>query len=85
MQIVHDRFTVGQSATARCMSDILATRMEWLSGGVVINNSSSTQRLDLVFSLVNDSIHNQSYTCRVSREDGEQAEQTFVVIINGEA
>ena len=84
MSIVSDQFTVGQSVTVRCSSDVPATRMEWLTNGVVVESVASTQQLDLVFSLVNDSIHNQVYTCRVTREvDGTTATQNFTVKVDG--
>ena len=82
--IVRDRFIVGQRATARCSSDAPAMTMEWLTNGVVVESAASTQQLDLVFSLVNDSIHKQVYTCRVTREvDGMTATQNFTVTIDG--
>ena len=43
----------------------------------------STQELDLVFPLVNDSIHNEVYTCRVTRDGGMTAIQNFTVNVNG--
>ena len=83
MFIVRDQFTVGQSATARCSSDAPATRMEWLRDGVVVESAASTQLLDLVFSLVNDSIDDQVYTCRVTREMATTATQNFTVNVDG--
>ena len=84
MTIVHEKFTVGQSATARCSSNVSATRMEWLSNGVVIESATSTKQLNLLFSLVNDSIYHQLYTCRVTREvDGMTATQNFTVNVGG--
>ena len=87
MFIIRDQFTVGQSATARCSSEAPATRMEWLTNGIVVESAASTQQLNLVFSLVNDSIHDQGYTCRVTREmtDGMStiAVQNFTVNVNG--
>ena len=85
--IVRDQFSVGNSAMARCSSDNLATRMEWLNNETVIARASSIQELDLVFSLVNDSIHNQVYVCRVTRDGGNgittTAMQTFTVNVDG--
>ena len=62
----YNYFIVGQSATATCVSDVPATRIEWLSGEDVLMASTtmSTQQLNLVFSLVSDSIHGQVYVCR---------------------
>ena len=58
--------------------------MEWLNDGdVVVAAQSSTQRLDLLFDIVNDSIHNEVYTCRVTRNATDTAEQTFTVSVEG--
>ena len=87
--IVCDQFTVGQSVTASCKSDTPAIRIEWLRDGVVVesNNTAGIQELDLVFSPVNDTIHNQVYVCRVTRgKDGmppEIAVQNFTVNVDG--
>ena len=83
MSIIRDQFNIGDSATASCISDDQATSMEWLSNGVVVESATSTQQLDLVFSLVNDSIHNQVYICRVTRDGGVQAEQNFTMRVDG--
>ena len=83
--IIQDQFKVGQSATASCRSDPPATRIEWFStsNGEVIESALSTQELDLVFSPLNDSIHNEVYTCRVTREGGIIATQNFTVNVDG--
>ena len=56
---------------------------------MVVESAAFTgiQQLDLVFSPVNDSIHNQVYLCRVTR-DGENgmmvtAAQNFTVNVDG--
>ena len=86
MSIARDQFYVGQSATATCRSITPATRMEWLRNGEVVASAASTgiQELELVFSPVNDSIHNQVYVCRVTRNSGTVA-QNFTVQVNGES
>ena len=89
MFIVRDQFSVGQSVTASCKSDTPATRIEWLRDEVVVesDNTAGIQELDLVFSPVNDTIHNQVYVCRVTRgKDGmppEIAVQNFTVNVDG--
>ena len=83
VSIQRDQFIVGGSATVACKSDTLANRIEWLTDGVVVESVTSTQQLDLVFPLVNDSIHNQDYTCRVTREAGMTATQKFTVKVDG--
>ena len=89
VSIIRDQFSIGQSATASCKSDTPATRIEWLRDGVVVESAAFTgiQELDLLFSPVNDSIHNQIYVCRVTR-DGENgmivtAVQNFTVNVDG--
>ena len=90
--IVRDQFIVGQSATATCKSDAPAIKIEWMKNGEIVesDNTAGIQELDLEFSLVNDSIHNQVYVCRVTREgkDGMQpvaAVQNLAVNVNGKA
>ena len=68
-----------------CISDVPATMIEWLSGeDVLMTSTMTTQQLDLVFSLVNDSLHNQVYVCRVTRlVDGMVATQNFTANVIG--
>ena len=84
VSIARDQFYVGQSAIAACRSVTPATRMEWLRNGEVIASVTSTsiQELNQTFSVVNDSIHNQVYTCRVTRDSGTVS-QNFTVQVNG--
>jgi hypothetical protein len=63
--------------------------IEWMRDGMVVESAAFTgiQELDLVFSRVNDSVHNQVYMCRVTR-DGEDgmtvtAAQNFTVNVDG--
>ena len=83
VSLVTDPFTIGQSATARCMTDIPATMIEWLTNGSTIESATSIQQLNLVFSPVNDSIHNMVYVCRVTWMDGTQADKNVTVRVNG--
>ena len=81
--IIREQFNVGQSATAKCISDTPAALIEWLTNEVVVESVTSTQELDLMFSQVNDSIHNQVYVCRVTREGETAAMQNFTVKVVG--
>ena len=87
--IVRDQFSIGQSATASCKSDTPVTMIEWLRDGMLVESVTSMdiQELDLVFSPVNDSIHNQVYVCRVTRDGGDgmtvTAVQNFTVDVDG--
>ena len=72
-------FTVGESASMTCSSDLDVTSIEWLYNLQVVSSSTASE-LQLVFSPVNDSIHGQEYTCRVTSSYGiqEQTVQPFV-------
>ena len=83
--IVCDEFNVGELATATCRSDSPAISMEWLRDGEIVASATSTQKLVLLVSLVNDSIHGQVYVCRVTRDGGMVATQNFTVQVNGKS
>ena len=57
--------------------------MEWLTNGRVVESATSTQTLHLTIPLVNDSIHNDVFVCRVVREIGRIATQNFTVDVVG--
>ena len=88
MSVIRDQFSVGGIATARCISDAQAIRMEWLNNGVIVASDTNTRELNLTFSPVNDSIHNLVYVCRVTRNGEEgtliMAVQNFTVTVAGE-
>ena len=87
VSIIRDQFSIGLLATATCRSDDVATKIEWLADGEVLKSRVSTRELELVFSPVNDSIHNSTYICRVFRESDSgvpDAEQNFTVRVDGE-
>ena len=83
--IIDDQFTIGYPATVRCRSDNHATNIEWLtSNGMILESQPLTQQLDLVFSPVNESIHNNTYICKVYRNSGVQyAEENITVRVEG--
>ena len=83
VSIIRSEFRVGRQSMATCTSDTPATLMEWLTNGVVVESAMSTQSLDLTTQQVNDSIHNDVFICRVTREDGSIATQNFTVNIVG--
>ena len=78
--IFWDLFSIGQSLTASCKIDTPATVIEWLRDGMVVESASFTgiQVLDLVFSPVNNSIHNEVYVCRATRDGGNGMQITTV-------
>ena len=77
---------IGSHANVSCLSDTQTEKMEWLRDGdsMVLAAQSRTQRLDLLFDIVNDSIHDEVYTCRVTRNATDTAEQNFTVSVKGE-
>ena len=77
-------FKIGSSANISCRSDTPTEKMEWLRDGDVVVAAQSTQRLDLIFDVVNDSIHNQVYMCRVTRKAIDITEQNLTISVEGE-
>ena len=72
-------FTVGGEASFTCSSDLTVSSIEWIYNHQVVSYSTSSE-LQLAFNPVNDSIHGQEYSCRVSTSYGIQEEtvQPFV-------
>ena len=85
LSIVHDQLKIGIRASAECFSNAMqATKMEWLNNGVVVNETDPQESaIYLIFSPVNDSIHNQVYVCRLTTADGQQIEQNFTAKVDG--
>ena len=72
---------VGNDATLTCSSDLDGTSVEWFYNGQVVVSSSGSQA-DLVFTPVNDSIHNRQYTCRVTTPYGT-LDQPVTTLVDG--
>lgn len=72
-------FTIGEPASMTCSSDLDATSIEWLYNHQIVSYSNNSE-LELLFNPVNDSIHGEEYTCRVTTSYGiqEQTVQPFV-------
>jgi len=68
---------VGDNATLTCSSDLDVNMVEWLYNGQVVVSSSGPQA-DLVFTPVNDSIHNTQYICRVTSPYGVQEYSSLI-------
>ena len=75
-------FSVGESASITCSSDLDVTSIEWLYEGQVVSYVAGQQELKIVFNPVNDTVHNSEYTCRVTSPYGIQ-ENTIPVIAEG--
>lgn len=56
--------TVGENSTISCYSDLTVERVEWIFDGDVIVTSNNSQRVDLVFSPVQEFLHNREYVCK---------------------
>ena len=76
---------MGGNATIVCRSDIASTeKIEWLRDGeIVIAVRGMIRELNLTFTPVNDIIHGQVYTCRVTRNITDIAEQNFTMNVEG--
>lgn len=59
--------------------------MEWLRDrDVVVASMPETQQLDLSFEIVNESIHDEVYICRVTRDANITVEQNITITVRGE-
>lgn len=56
--------TVGENTTISCYSDLTVERVEWIFDGDVVVTSNDSQHLDLVFSPVQEFLHNREYVCK---------------------
>ena len=74
-----DIFTLGESASISCSSDLDVVSTKWLHNNIVVGFSSESE-LELVFDSVNDSIHNEEFICRITSPYGiqEQSIRPFV-------
>ena len=73
----------GGVGSISCVSDAPPTMIEWLdSERRVVARVTSMDQLDLTFNLVNISIHNSVYTCRVTRGD-DIVEESVTINVAG--
>ena len=74
-----DVFTLGESASISCSSDLDVVSIKWLHNNIVVRYSSESE-LQLIFDSVNDTIHNEEFICRVTSSYGiqEQSIRPFV-------
>lgn len=80
---------VGQNATISCVSDSDASDIIWKQGNNVISHLQSVNRLDLSFIPVNDSIHENTYTCEANlagsqRNQSNATANVFVTVEGSE-
>ena len=74
--------SVGDNGSLSCKSIIDVDVIEWLnSNGEVIAGLTDARRLNLTFALVNTSINNQMYTCRVNKS--ASVNKTIAVSVTG--
>lgn len=75
---------MGSDVIISCHSDTVTENIEWLrDGDEPVAVMPMERKLDLLFSPVNDSVHGTVYTCRVTRNGSEVAEQNFTMNVIG--
>lgn len=57
--------------------------MKWLSGDNVLSTANSQQSINLTIS-VEDSLHNETYTCRITTINNMIVEETITMTVIGE-
>ena len=77
--------TVGEMNTITCSTSLDISDIVWMDDmdTIVAINSEGLQQLDLVFSPVNDSIHNRTYTCRITSIEDLVINETVVIRVRG--
>ena len=70
---------MGDTITITCSSDLDAIAVQWYYNSQLIVNSPGSQA-DLVFSPVNDSIHNTAYLCSVLTSSCSSGVATIVIV-----
>ena len=73
-------FVVGTGLQLNCSSDLPILMAEWLYNEVVITQSAAAEAL-LVIPVVNDSLHNMQYKCRITTPFGVQERNTTITVI----
>ena len=77
--------TVGEMNTITCSTSLDISDIVWIDDmdTIVASNSEGLQQLDLVFSPVNDSIHNRMYTCRITSIEDLVISETVAIQVRG--
>ena len=77
--------TVGEMNTITCSTSLDISDIVWIDNmdKIVASNSEGLQQLDLVFSPVNDSIHNRMYTCRITSIEDLVISETVAIRVRG--
>ncbi len=85
VNIVVEQLVVGNEGTLICSSERPnTTNIEWLDGDAqVVVSMMDVAELNLTFILVNDSLHNSIYTCRVSTSSGMSFNDSVELSIQG--
>lgn len=81
--IISSPLIVGQTATVTCISYVEGQEMKWLNGDNVLSTVSSQQSINLTI-FVEDSLHNETYTCRVTTINNMIVEETITMTVIGE-
>ena len=75
-------FTVGQSASLTCSSDLHVNSLQWLLDGVTVASSLAAQD-ELLFPVVGEELHGRDYVCQVTTPYGV-VERDRRIIAQGE-
>ena len=82
VHIFSDTLIVSQMATVTCISSVAVQQIKWLYGEQVVVMATSQQMLNLTF-LVEDSMHNETYTCLVTAVSNITVTQTVTMNVSG--
>ncbi len=80
-----EQLVVGNEGTLMCTSERPnITDIEWLDGDAqVVVSMMDVTELNLTFILVDDSLHNSTYTCRVNTLSGMSFNDTVELSVEG--
>ena len=73
---------ITRSAVAICTTILDGVaNIAWLRDGAVVMDGGALTRLELVFNIVNDSLHGDVYTCRVNLTNEETYQQNITISV----
>ncbi|CAI8026733.1 hypothetical protein GBAR_LOCUS15320, partial [Geodia barretti] len=79
-----DSFTVGQSGTISCRTNVVVvSSIEWRNQSTVLTSSNSDNLfvLEYTFPLVTDDLHGQQYTCTAVAGDDDTYRETVSLVV----
>ena len=72
---------LGTSTAISCRFDMDFITLEWMHNGEIVATAVG-QQVDLILNPVNDSIHNEQYSCKATTPYGFQ-QQNITVVVEG--